>query len=352
MKKHRVLCAIVLIAVLFLTGCNETDIDYVPVVQNGYLGEYTDITVKDLFGGHYGLLYDEETWGGGPTDSGKEIVEIKYHDSNNFLDDVTIQFTMLSENSFKVTAFVDPLETIDKASDLLAVLNYFYFEQYILKNEDIVGDFDAEFAFIERLDQISASVVQYGASSDYSGDRSQLCALLGDTPIDFGVPWLLDEYGLLDMEYYYSANDEASKNTSTNGSTNTPANDADNAQEGEHTTRTNEDLISGEPTEDMSLARNPNGILYSLFNLYIYEGSYSTESITISLTVTPDETAFYCTLFWTYGRMEEYGIVRPGVKTELSEGTYMTLDLNENGSINVILEGESLPNTYSMILWQ
>ena len=103
-----------------IAGCGGEDSpdnpgsDYVTVVQNGYLGEYTDITVKNLLSGHYSLLYDKEAWDGGTTDSGKEIVEVKYQDSNGDWGDVTIQFTMLDEQCFQVTAFVDPVNPIEK----------------------------------------------------------------------------------------------------------------------------------------------------------------------------------------------------------------------------------------------
>lgn len=219
MKKHRYFWLTLVAAILMfllIAGCssdfyNKTltrsgdtaTEDYVKVVQNGYLGEYTDITVQDLLGGHYSLLYDQETWDGGTTDSGKEIVEVKYQDSNGDWDDVTIQFTMLDEQRFEVSAFVDPLEPLEKNTDILAALNYIYFEQYAIQNEAQVGNLEFELALIERLDQISSSAVLYGASSEYSGDRSQLCALAGDSPVDVSVPWLLDNYGLLDMSFYY-----------------------------------------------------------------------------------------------------------------------------------------------------
>ena len=77
----------------------------IETVQKGYLGEYTDIAVKDLLGGHYSLYsYDEETWDSGTTEDGKEIVQVTYHDEDDILEDVNIQFTMLSDEVFKVTA--------------------------------------------------------------------------------------------------------------------------------------------------------------------------------------------------------------------------------------------------------
>lgn len=187
--------------------------DYISIVQNGYLGEYTDVAVKDLLSRYYISIigYDEETWDGGTTDSGKEIVEVKYQDNDGNWDDTTIQFTMLDEQCFQVTALVDqslanPVN-VKTAADLSAELNYFYFMQYALHHEEIVGDFDAELDFIQRLGQISGSAVLYGASADYSGNRGELYKLTDDSPLELTVPWLLDFYGLLDMSYYAADSD-------------------------------------------------------------------------------------------------------------------------------------------------
>lgn len=177
----------------------------IETVQNGYLGEYTDIPVRNLLWGHYSMCsYDEETWEGGTTEDGKEIVQVTYHDDEEILEDANIQFTMLNDEVFKVTAFVDPLRSIEKSSDLLAEVNYIYFEQYIAEHQEVSEDFEKELALVKRLEGISGSAVQYGASAEYSDDRSQLCTLNGDLPLDVNVAMLLDSAGRLDMDYYYA----------------------------------------------------------------------------------------------------------------------------------------------------
>ena len=85
-------------------------------------------------------------------------------------DATTIQFTMLNEDCFKITAFVDPLNPVEKATDLLAAMNYNYLLAYMGENRSVAGDTLAEKDFIARLGQISGSAVQYGASADYSGN--------------------------------------------------------------------------------------------------------------------------------------------------------------------------------------
>ena len=177
--------------------------DAATVVQNGYLGEYTDITVKEILDNYYGMLYENEEWDGGTTDSGTVIVQARYYDEGMEEDATTIQFTMLNEECFKITAFVDPLNPVEKATDLLAAMNYNYLLAYMGENRAVAGDSVAEKAFIARLDQISGSAVQYGAAADYTGNRATICEIDGQTPLDVSVAMLLDNYGLLDMSYYW-----------------------------------------------------------------------------------------------------------------------------------------------------
>ena len=174
---------------------------YVETVQTGYLGEYTDITVQELFDGYYQtMLGCESAWDGGETEEEKQIVQVTYSSEN--MDSTTIQFTMLDDQVFEITAFADPIFTIDQASDLPAALNNIYLMLYMSQHESNVGDASFEQDFVDRLDQISGSAVLYGASADYTGDRSELCTLFGDSPLEVSVPWMLDAYGYLDMSSY------------------------------------------------------------------------------------------------------------------------------------------------------
>ena len=56
---------------------NSVGEDSIATVQNGYLGESTDITVKEILYWCYGMLHEKEEWDGGITDSGSEIVQVK-----------------------------------------------------------------------------------------------------------------------------------------------------------------------------------------------------------------------------------------------------------------------------------
>lgn len=63
---------------------------YLETVQTGYLGEYTDITVQELFDGYYQtMLGCEAAWDGGETEEGKQIVQVTYSSAD--MDDTTIR---------------------------------------------------------------------------------------------------------------------------------------------------------------------------------------------------------------------------------------------------------------------
>ena len=90
-------------------------------MQNGYLGEFTDITVKDLFSGYYTgtMSYDEETWESQTSESGTKTIQVTYSDSKGSLQPATIQFLMLDDTCFKITSWDDPSKTIGNSTDLL-----------------------------------------------------------------------------------------------------------------------------------------------------------------------------------------------------------------------------------------
>ncbi len=197
MKKTLLISALITVLFLF-TSCSD---DTVSLVQNGYFGEFTDLTVQEILDGHYEMIYKTTTWDGGATDSGEEIVQVQYSDSIINPDDVaTIQFKVYDNNIFKVSAVVDPDYEIKKASDAAAVLDYLYYEQYAVNNKEAATDNSKASLFIERLDNISVTAVLYGAPKNYSEDRGRICEIFDDTPLELSVVWLLDNYGLINID--------------------------------------------------------------------------------------------------------------------------------------------------------
>lgn len=107
---------------------------------------------------------------------------------------------------------------------------------------------------------------------------------------------------------------------------------------------------ASEPSQSLEPSEftDANGIPYSEYNLYLFEGTYtdSEESVSITLSVLPDETGFECELFWYYGRLLEQGTVTPGAPSLLSEGTIVTIGLDPSLNIHVLLEGDDLGADY------
>ena len=109
-------------------GQNTTNAE--KVVQTGYLGEYTDITVKELLDSRYGSS-DGGLWSSGKNTAGKTIVQAKYQNRSGSM---AIQFEMLNDTCFKVaTLSVDDVR-ITEEMELLTVLNSDYYEVYTVKH--------------------------------------------------------------------------------------------------------------------------------------------------------------------------------------------------------------------------
>lgn len=173
-----------------LDGLFSDTPEWVSTVQNGYLGEYTDITVYELLS-TYRSFYENEVWDGGTTDAGTKIAEVRFT-SPQSEDSTTIQFQMLNEEVFKVSAFVDTTQPNAQNSDILYMLNLMYYSEasmrYLLeevKTEQL-------WALMRTVD---ANEVTYGAATDYIGDRSALYKLDGGSLMGLTAAGLMEHYG-------------------------------------------------------------------------------------------------------------------------------------------------------------
>lgn len=229
------LCAVLVFGILALVdhlGEPSTAED-IAVVQNGYLGEYTDLTVKEILDSSYGLMYESSLWDGGTTDSGNTIVQVKYFNEENDIEPTIIRFSMMNRECFKISTFIDPSNPIEKSDDLFAAMNYNYMLAHFGHNRATVENKEDEYDFIQRLNQIPGSAVAYGAAASYNGDRSKLCELDNETPLGLSAAMLLDKYGLLDMSYYLGVGAFGQvSDAAISESENTPAVLPDNEREG------------------------------------------------------------------------------------------------------------------------
>lgn len=147
------------------------------VVKTGYLGVYTDVSVKQMLDECYGTS-QVGSWSSGRNSDGKIIVKANYAITSDLGTDLSIQFEMLDDSCFKVASMsFDSEEIYDEDKRLVILYTYYmYYEQYVAEHS---ADSEVVEKFANQLWEVSASAVGYGASQEYSGDRSRICALEG-----------------------------------------------------------------------------------------------------------------------------------------------------------------------------
>lgn len=192
-----------LLAIVLLFNMCGTDEVYDPtddiaMVQSGYLGEYTDVPVQELLWFLYSHFSDSQKWEGFLCDEGYPIVQVTYTRDDAPDDPTIIQFSITNQQ-FVLSAFSDSLIGVEEITDLYGVLNYSYLEW---KNQAYQGDYPYDPELIAWLNNISGSAVMYGASKHYTGNRSTLNQSYNEELLPISVPWLLDNYGYIDMELY------------------------------------------------------------------------------------------------------------------------------------------------------
>ena len=174
----------------WLDGLFSDTPEWVSTVQNGYLGEYTDITVYELLS-TYRSFYENEVWDGGTTDAGAKIAEVRFTSPQSD-DSTTIQFQMLNEEVFKVSAFVDTTQPNVQNSDILYMLNLMYYSEASMKY--LLEEVKTE-QLCALLRTVDANEVYYGAAAGYTGDRSALYKLNGDSLMGLSAADLMEYYG-------------------------------------------------------------------------------------------------------------------------------------------------------------
>ncbi len=200
-RKHLITSLITTAVLLVFAWIIFPNNNPVKMVQNGYLGMYTDITVKEILDSTYGSIYSNSDWDWGYTDSEELVVEVNYYNDTKMIS-TTIQFTVLEndDDCFRVTYIEDPsMYTVEDDYDFLVALNDMYIQAYHEKedvnNEDksVIDIIDDSLEFRSRLCDIDSICAVYGASSNYKGDRSQICKLDYNTPTGINVCDLMDD---------------------------------------------------------------------------------------------------------------------------------------------------------------
>ena len=175
----------------FLGGLFSDTPKWVSTVQNGYLGEFTDMTVYDLLGIHRSF-YEKEIWDGGTTDNGDRIAEVRFS-SRQSPDTVTIQFVMLNDEVFRVSAYVDTQMPGAQRSDVAYALIASYYSRITLEYLD---DDEKTAQLNALLREVDASEILYGASAGFTGDRATLYQMGNDSLLGLTASELMEYHGL------------------------------------------------------------------------------------------------------------------------------------------------------------
>lgn len=188
--------AVVLAGFLLFAG----EKDYISLVQSGYLGEYTDATVQEILETYFKTDGMTVEWTGTELDGVPCVGFHAYPEGETVNDGTTILFRLCGRKVFQVADMggngYDDLE----ATDIAYWLNFYYMNWYIISQAGADSTGEARLPVLQelvqnKLDKVSGTAVLYGASADYSGDRSELYKVAGDSAlIDLSATELIDSH--------------------------------------------------------------------------------------------------------------------------------------------------------------
>lgn len=187
----------VVLAGFLLFGGEE---DYISLVQNGYMGEYTDATVQEILETYFKTDGMTVEWTGTELDGDPCVGFHAYPEGENLNDGTTILFRICGRKVFQAADMggngYDDLE----ATDIAYWLNFYYMNWYVISQAGVDSTGEARLPVLQelvqnKLDKVSGTAVLYGASSDYSGNRSELYKVAGDSAlIDLSAAELIDAH--------------------------------------------------------------------------------------------------------------------------------------------------------------
>ncbi len=188
---------VVALADFLLLGGEE---DYISLVQNGYMGEYPDATVQEILETYFKTDGMTVEWTGTELDGDPCVGFHAYPEGENLNDGTTILFRICGRKVFQVADMggngYDDLE----ATDIAYWLNFYYMNWYVISQAGADSTGEARLPVLQelvqnKLDKVSGTAVLYGASADYSGDRSELYKVAGDSAlIDLSAAELINAH--------------------------------------------------------------------------------------------------------------------------------------------------------------
>lgn len=214
-----------------LFGSNNTGeetSEYIAMVQEGYLGEFTDATVKEIFDDNFSLTGMHLDWTCAEIDGVPIVGFHAYLDGESIEDATAVLFEIHSNETFKVAGYAEGENEGFEMTEIADRLNYWYLNWYV-KNKIGIDASEEEIMYgmqtliRDKFDKISGSAVLYGAAKEYAGDRSELSKEIdGSEPLGMSVTELINYYGDNILDIYTAGTDEwkeeAEENSTEDGS--------------------------------------------------------------------------------------------------------------------------------------
>lgn len=173
------------------------------LVQTGYLGAYTDLTIKDIVENHEGSRCDA-VWSSGYTADGRKVVRACCIEAGE--KSRIYQFTMLDESCFYVELFFPESDGVwgDITGTMKqAFLNHDYYLAYSEVNA--LSDNEERRKLLEKMWAVQACLVEYGASQGYAGNRSNLSVQWSGEDYGYNAAALMDQSGVEKVPFFLDA---------------------------------------------------------------------------------------------------------------------------------------------------
>ena len=200
--------------------------DYISLVQSGYLGEYTDATVQEILETYFKTDGMTVEWTGTELDGVPCVGFHAYPEGETLNDGTTILFRICGRKVFQAADMGGNGYDDLKATDIAYWLNFYYMNWYVISQAGADSTGEARLPVLQelvqnKLDKVSGTAVLYGASADYSGDRSELYKVAGDSAlIDLSATELIDSHtnnmltdSLAELETDSAADDNSGSET-------------------------------------------------------------------------------------------------------------------------------------------
>ena len=181
----------------------HTDPEVEQLVQTGYLGVYTDLTIEEIVDNHDGTRNDA-VWSSGWNTYGQKVVQACCMEDGE--KSRIYQFTMLDESCFYVEVFLRGSDGVWRGVTSVMKQAYLNHDYYLAYSEVNAFSSDEERCkLLEKMWVVQARLAEYGASKEYVGNRSDLSMQWGGEDYGYNAVTLMDQSGVENVQFFLDA---------------------------------------------------------------------------------------------------------------------------------------------------